>query len=64
MRHAHHDFLHSKIAAALDDLFQAPDQRFTAVQPEPLGAGEFEIAEFLKPSASTASSGWRAGPRG
>src|SRR5258706_398580 len=48
MRHAHHDFLHPEIAAALDDLFQRRDQRFGAVQTKPLGAGEFQIAEFLK----------------
>ena len=48
MRHADHDFLHAEIAAALDDLFQRRDQRFGAVEPEALGAGEFEIAEFLE----------------
>src|SRR5260370_35655307 len=48
MRHAQHDFLYAKIAAALDDLFKRRNQRFTAVQTEPLGAGEFEIAEFLE----------------
>ncbi len=48
MRHADHDFLHAEIAAALDDLFERRDQRFGAVEAEPLGAGEFEIAEFLE----------------
>src|ERR1700738_1555880 len=48
MRHADHDFLYAEIAAALDDLFQRWNQRFRAVETEPLGAGEFEIAEFLK----------------
>jgi hypothetical protein len=48
MRHADHDFLHAEIAAALDDLLQRRNQRFGAVEAEPLGAGEFEIAEFLE----------------
>src|ERR1700730_13515527 len=48
MRHAEHDFLDAKVAAALDDLFQRRDQRFGAIQTEALGAGEFEIAEFLE----------------
>src|ERR1700694_4546265 len=48
MRHADHDLLHAEIAAALDDLLQRRNQRFAAVQPEALGAGEFEIAEFLE----------------
>src|ERR1700674_3769761 len=48
MWHDHHDFLYAEIAAALDDLFERRDQRFGAVQAEALGAGEFEIAEFLK----------------
>src|SRR5438270_13515649 len=48
MRHAHHDFLHAESAAALDDLFERRDQRFGAVETEALGAGEFDVAEFLK----------------
>ena len=48
MRHADDNFLHAEIAAALDDLFQRRDQRFGAVQAKALGAGEFEIAEFLE----------------
>src|SRR6266478_9823906 len=48
MRHAHHDFLHAEIAAALDDLFERWDKRFGAVETEALGAGEFDVAEFLK----------------
>src|SRR5713226_2523608 len=48
MRHAEDDFLDAEIAAALDDLLQRRNQRFRAVQTEALGAGEFEIAEFLK----------------
>ena len=48
MRHADHDFLHAEIAAALDDLLQRRDQRFAAVEAEALGAGEFDIAEFLE----------------
>ena len=48
MRHAEHDFLHAEIAAALDDLLERRNQRFAAVETEALGAGEFEIAEFLE----------------
>ena len=48
MRHADHDLLHPEIAAALDDLLQRRDQRFAAVEAEPLGAGEFDIAELLE----------------
>ncbi|OIQ70238.1 hypothetical protein GALL_481510 [mine drainage metagenome] len=48
MRHADDDFLHAEIAAALDDLFQRRNQRLAAIKAEALGAGEFDIAEFLK----------------
>src|SRR6202789_397855 len=48
MRHADHDFLDAEIAAALDDLLERRDQRFRAVEAEPLGAGKFEIAELLE----------------
>jgi hypothetical protein len=48
MRHAKHDLFHAEIAAALDDLLQRRDQRFTAVKPEALGAGEFDVAELLE----------------
>src|SRR5438045_3755783 len=48
MRHAKHDLLHTEIAAALDDLLQRRDQGFSAVEAEALGAGEFDVAEFLK----------------
>src|SRR5258705_5902081 len=48
MRHADDDFLYAEIAAALDDLLQRRDQRFSAIEAEALGASEFEIAEFLK----------------
>ena len=48
MRHAENDFLHAEIAAALDDLLQRRDQRFSAVEAEALGAGELEVAELLK----------------
>src|SRR6185369_550378 len=37
-----------EIAAAFDDLFQRRNQRFTAIEAEALGAGEFEVAEFLE----------------
>src|ERR1700730_16901920 len=48
MRDAADDFLYAGISAGLDDLLQRRNQRFRAVQTEALGAGEFEIAEFLK----------------
>src|SRR6266481_776833 len=48
MRHAYHDFLYPEIAAALDDLLERRNQRFGAVEPEALGAGELDVAEFLK----------------
>src|SRR5260370_22101712 len=48
MRHADHDFLDAEIAAALDDLLERRNQRLRAVETEALGAGEFEVAEFLK----------------
>src|SRR3954447_170899 len=48
MRHAQNDFLHAEIAAALDDLLERRDQRFSAVEAEALGSGELEVAEFLK----------------
>src|SRR6476646_2158720 len=48
MRHAQYDFLHAEIAAALDDLLERRDQRFSAVEAEALGAGELEVAELLK----------------
>src|SRR6185312_11852904 len=35
-------------AAALDDLLQRGDQRFSAVEAETLGAGELDVAEFFK----------------
>ena len=43
-----HDFLYAEIAAALDDLLQRRDQQFGAVETEPLGAGELDVAELLK----------------
>src|SRR5580704_11395512 len=48
MRHADDDLAHAERAAALDDLLQRRDHRFAAVETEALGAGEFQIAEFLK----------------
>ena len=48
MRHAEHDLLHAEIAAALDDLLQRRDQRLRPVEPEALGAGELDVAEFLE----------------
>ena len=43
-----HDFLHAEIAAALDDLLERRDQRFAAVEAEALGAGIFDVEEFLE----------------
>ncbi len=48
VRHADHDFVDAERAAALDDLLQRRDHRFGAVEAEALGAGEFQVAEFLK----------------
>src|SRR5262245_38097420 len=46
--HAHDDLFHSERAAALDDLLERRDHRFCAIETETLGAGELQIAEFLK----------------
>ena len=43
-----HDFLHAEIAAALDDLLERRDQRLAAVEAEALGAGVFDVEEFLE----------------
>src|ERR1700733_4028539 len=48
MRHADDDFLHAEIAAALDDLLERRDQRFSTVETKTLGAGEFEVAELFE----------------
>ena len=48
MRHAEHDLFDAERAAALDDLLERRDHRFAAVEAEPLGAGELEIAELLE----------------
>src|SRR5215472_17716909 len=48
MRHADDDLAHAERTAALDDLLHRRDHRFTAVEAEPLGAGEFQIAESLE----------------
>ncbi len=48
VRHAQHDVLHAEIAAALDDLLERRNQRFSAIETEPLGTGEFDIAELLE----------------
>ena len=48
MRHADHDLAHAERAAALDDLLQRRDHRLAAVETEALGAGEFQVAEFLE----------------
>ena len=48
MRHSEHNFAYAQIAAALDDLLERRHNRFTAVKPEPLGAGIFHIEKFLQ----------------
>src|SRR5437762_1307980 len=48
MRHAQHDFLNAKIAAALDDLFERRDHALGPVETETLGAGVFDIEELLE----------------
>src|ERR1039458_6554960 len=48
MRHADAYFAHAEIAAALDDLLERRDQRFAAVETETLGAGIFDVDEFLE----------------
>ena len=48
MRHADHDLLDAELAAALDDLLEAGDQRFAAVEPEALGADELDVEELLE----------------
>ena len=48
MRHADADFLHAEIAAALDDLLERRDQRLSPVKAEALGAGIFDVEEFLE----------------
>jgi hypothetical protein len=46
--HADDDLFHPERAAAFDDLFERGDRRFGAIETEALGAGEFQIAEFLE----------------
>src|SRR5664280_676315 len=48
MRHADAYFAHAEIAATLDDLLERWDQRFAAVEAETLGAGIFDVDEFLE----------------
>ncbi len=48
VRHADADFLDAEIAAALDDLLERRDQRLGAVEAEALGAGIFDVEEFLE----------------
>ena len=47
MGHAEHGFLKAEMTAALEDLFQRRDQRFTAVEAETLGALELDVEELL-----------------
>ena len=46
--HAHRDFPHAQMAAALDDLLERGNDQFRAIEAKALGAGVFEIAEFLE----------------
>src|SRR5690606_33541057 len=46
--HAEDDFLDAHGAAALDDLFQRGDQRFTAIAAETLGALVLDVDELLE----------------
>src|SRR6187455_2052249 len=48
VRHADADFLHAEIAAALDDLLERRDQRLGTIEAEALGAGIFDVEEFLE----------------
>ena len=48
MGHADDDLLDAQRAAALDDLLERRNHRFAAVEAEALGAGEFQVAEFLE----------------
>src|SRR5262249_54033366 len=49
MGHAEGDILHAESAAALDDLLKRRNHGFRAVEPEPLGPGEFKVAKPLEP---------------
>ena len=48
MGHADHDFLDAELAAALEDLLEARDQRFAAVEAEALGADELQAEVLLQ----------------
>ena len=49
MRHADHDLLDAELAAALQDLLDAGDQRLAAVEAEALGADELHAEIVLEP---------------
>ena len=48
MGHAERDLLQAELAAALDDLLERRDHRLGAVEAEALGAGIFDVEEFLE----------------
>ena len=48
MGHAHHDFAHAQLTAALDDLFQRRNGGFTAIQTKALGAHKTSGGELLE----------------
>ena len=48
VRHADRDVADAERAAALDDLLERRDHQLGAVEAEALGAGEFQVAEFLE----------------
>src|SRR5262245_25820805 len=48
VRHADDDLFDAERAAAFDDLLERRDHRLRTVKTEALGAGEFDVAEFLE----------------
>ena len=48
VRHAEDDVLDPQGAAALDDLFKRRDHRLGAIEAKALGAGIFDVEEFLE----------------
>src|SRR5262245_55573557 len=48
MRHSKANFLDPEIAAALDDVLESRDQGFSAIEPEALRAGIFDVEESFE----------------
>ena len=64
MRHADHDVADAELAAALQDLLEAGDQRFAAVEAEALGADELDAEIALEAlGLDDALAGSRGGRR-